>query len=120
MSEAQLALVGAADELARERFAPRAARYDAAAEFPIENYVDLKEAGLLTLRVPTAYGGRGVDSLTFAMCILAVARGCPSTALTLTMHTNVLGSFVAGLGTHGAAAPVLCRGGGSRASCSRP
>ena len=33
------------------------------------------------------------------MCILAVARGCPSTALTLTMHTNVLGSFVAELGT---------------------
>ena len=99
MSDAQLGLVGVAEELARERFAPRAAHYDAEAEFPIENYADLKEAGLLTLRVPTAYGGRGVDSLTFAMCILAVARGCPSTALTLTMHTNVLGSFVAGLGT---------------------
>jgi len=99
MSGAQLALVGVADELARDRFAPRAAHYDAAAEFPIENYADLKEAGLLTLRVPTAYGGSGVDPLTFAMCILAVARGCPSTALTLTMHTNVLGSFVAGLGT---------------------
>ena len=98
MSAAQLALVGVADELARERFAPRAAHYDAAAEFPIENYADLKEAGLLTLRVPTAYGGSGVDPLTFAMSILAVARGCPSTALTLTMHTNVLGSFVAGLG----------------------
>ncbi len=98
MSDSQLALVAAADELAREGFAGRAAHYDAAAEFPIENFVDLREAGLLTLRVPAAYGGRGVDPLTFAMCILAVARGCPSTALTLTMHTNVLGSFVAGLG----------------------
>ena len=99
MSDAQSALVDVADELARERFGPRAAHYDAEAEFPIENYVDLREAGLLALRVPTAYGGSGVDPLTFAMCILAVARGCPSTALTLTMHTNVLGSFVAGLGT---------------------
>ena len=98
MSDAQLALVGIADELASARFAPRAAHYDAQAEFPIENFVDLRDAGLLTLRVPPAYGGRGVDPLTFAMCILAVARGCPSTALTLTMHTNVLGSFVAGLG----------------------
>ena len=77
----------------------RVAHYDAEAEFPIENYADLREAGLLTLRVPTAYGGSGVDPLTFAMCILAVARGCASTALTLTMHTNVLGSFVGGLGS---------------------
>ncbi len=99
MSDGQLALVGVADELARERFAPRAAHYDAEAKFPIENYADLREAGLLTLRVPTAYGGSDVDPLTFAMCILAVARGCASTALTLTMHTNVLGSFVGGLGS---------------------
>lgn len=99
MSDAQLDLVAVADELARERFSSRAAHYDAEAEFPIENFDDLREAGLLTLRVPTAYGGRGADSLTFAMCLLAVARGCPSTALTLTMHSNVLGSFVAVLGT---------------------
>ena len=92
-------LVASADELAQQRFFARASHYDAEAEFPIDNFVDLREAGLLTLRVPVAFGGRGVDPLTFAMCILAVARGCPSTALTLTMHTNVLGSFVAGLGT---------------------
>jgi alkylation response protein AidB-like acyl-CoA dehydrogenase len=99
MTDGQMALVHTADRLARERFAGRAAGYDAAAEFPTENYVDLRDAGLLTLRVPARYGGHGVDPLTFAMCILAVARGCASTGLTLTMHTNVLGSFVGGLGT---------------------
>ena len=92
-------LAHSAHRLAQDRFAPRAAGYDAAAEFPTANYVDLHDAGLLTLRVPTEYGGHGADQLTFAMCILGVARGCPSTALTLTMHTNVLGSFVGGLGT---------------------
>ena len=56
MSDVQSALVDVADELARERFEPRAAHYDAEAEFPIENYVDLREAGLLALRVPPAYG----------------------------------------------------------------
>ena len=100
MSEPDLALVSRADALARQNFAERAAGYDAAAEFPVDNYTDLQDADLLTLRVPAEYGGHGVTPLTFAMCILAVARGCPSTALTLTMHTNVLGSFVAGLGTH--------------------
>ena len=99
MSDESIALVELADQLANERFAGRAAGYDAAAEFPKENYADLREAGLLTLRVPVEYGGLAADPLTYAMSILAVARGCPSTALTLTMHTNVLGSFVGGLGT---------------------
>ena len=99
MTDGQLELAHSAHRLAQDRFAPRAAGYDAAAEFPTANYVDLHNAGLLTLRVPTEYGGHGADPLTFAMCILGVARGCPSTALTLTMHTNVLGSFVGGLGT---------------------
>ena len=99
MTNEELALARIADELARDQFAPRAARYDAAAEFPAENYIDLRDTGLLTLRVPKEFGGHGLDPLGFAMCILAVARGCASTGLTLTMHTNVLGSFVGGLGT---------------------
>ena len=99
MSDESVALVELAGRLANERFAGRAAGYDAAAAFPAENYVDLREAGLLTLRVPVEYGGLAADPLTYAMCILAVARGCASTGLTLTMHTNVLGSFVGGLGT---------------------
>ena len=99
MSAESAQLVETADRLARERFAGRAAGYDAAAEFPSENYDDLREAGLLALRIPRDYGGLEADPLTYAMCILAVARGCASTGLTLTMHTNVLGSFVGGLGT---------------------
>jgi alkylation response protein AidB-like acyl-CoA dehydrogenase len=99
MSDVDISLVQTADRIAREKFADRAAGFDAAAEFPAENYVDLHGANLLTLRVPAEYGGHEASPLTFAMCILAVARACASTGLTLTMHTNVLGSFVAGLGT---------------------
>ncbi len=42
--------------LARERFSPRAARYDAENRFPDENYADLREHGLMGLTVPQAYG----------------------------------------------------------------
>ena len=50
-------LVDKVSELARERFAPRAERYDSEASFPFENYQDLREAGLLGLTVPAEYGG---------------------------------------------------------------
>jgi len=47
-------------ELARERFAPRAARYDQTATFPKEDFEDLFHAGLLGAAIPREYGGLGL------------------------------------------------------------
>ena len=77
-------------ELARERFAPRAAGYDADSAFPFENYRDLREAGLLGLTVPAEYGGPGVDPVAYVLALLEMAKGCPATALTFNMHANVI------------------------------
>jgi alkylation response protein AidB-like acyl-CoA dehydrogenase len=84
--------------LSRERFAPRAARYDAESSFPVENYDDLRAAGLLGLVVPKQYGGVGADPLTYALCLLEIAQGCSATALTFNMHSTVL-TFIAELST---------------------
>ena len=77
-------------ELARTRFAPRAAMVDAEAAFPAENYRDLHAAGLLGLTVPRAFGGLGADPLTYALCLLELAKGCSATALTFNMHATVM------------------------------
>ena len=60
-------LVDRVAELARTRFAPRAAAVDLDAVFPIENYRDLHAAGLLGLTVPKEFGGVGADPLTYAV-----------------------------------------------------
>ncbi len=83
-------LVEQVAQLARERFAARAARYDAYSAFPFENYRDLHDAGLLGLTVPAAYGGPGIDPVTYSLCLLELAKGCPATALTFNMHANVI------------------------------
>jgi alkylation response protein AidB-like acyl-CoA dehydrogenase len=82
----QIQLLELASRLGRERFAPRAARYDADASFPFENYSDLREAGLLGLCVPEAYGGLGADFMTYCMVAAEIGRHCGATALTLNMH----------------------------------
>src|SRR5215831_15405604 len=84
-----MSLVDRCAELARARFAPRAADYDARAEFPLENYRDLHAAGLLGLTVPRQYGGVGADPRTYALCLLEIAKGCSATALTFNMHSTV-------------------------------
>jgi alkylation response protein AidB-like acyl-CoA dehydrogenase len=91
LTPAQRDMVERVETLARERFAPRAAHYDAESTFPVENYRDLHAAGLLGLTIPRAYGGLGADALTYALCLLEMARGCSATALTFNMHATVLG-----------------------------
>ena len=99
LSPNQQELIERVAALARENFASRAACYDADSIFPTENYQDLREAGLLSLTVPREYGGLGADPLTYALCLLEIAKGCPATALTFNMHANVIAIFIAELAT---------------------
>ena len=83
-------VVGKVAELANNHFAQRAAKYDSESSFPFENYRDLHDAGLLGLTVPAEYGGLGADPVTYVLALVAMARGCPATALTFNMHANVI------------------------------
>ncbi len=85
LDERQRELVAAVEALG-PRFAERAARYDREASFPHENYADLREAGLLGLCVPEAYGGRGADLKTYAIVSATLGKYCGATALTFNMH----------------------------------
>jgi alkylation response protein AidB-like acyl-CoA dehydrogenase len=82
----QRELVGRAAELGGSRFAPRAARWDREASFPFENFVDLREAGLLGICVPATHGGLGADFATYVMVAAELGRHCGSTALSYNMH----------------------------------
>jgi alkylation response protein AidB-like acyl-CoA dehydrogenase len=79
-------LIDLASALGRERFAPRAARYDAEASFPFENFDDLRAAGLLKLCVPLAHGGLGADFGTYLLVAAELGRHCGATALAYNMH----------------------------------
>ncbi len=78
-----LELVG---RLGREKFAPRAEKYDREASFPFENYADMRDAGLLGLCVPKSHGGMGADFETYCLAAAEMGRWCGATALTFNMH----------------------------------
>jgi alkylation response protein AidB-like acyl-CoA dehydrogenase len=82
----QEALIDLASQLGREKFAPRAEKYDREASFPFENYDDMRRAGLLALCVPEAHGGRGADFETYCLVSAELGRWCGATALTFNMH----------------------------------
>ncbi|MDH5329600.1 MAG: acyl-CoA dehydrogenase family protein [Aquincola sp.] len=82
----QRELIALAGRIGRERFAPRASRWDREATFPVENFADLRDAGLLGICVPTAHGGLGADFATYVMVAAELGRHCGSTALSYNMH----------------------------------
>jgi alkylation response protein AidB-like acyl-CoA dehydrogenase len=77
-------------QLATERFAPRAEKYDREAAFPHDDFNDLRETGLLALCVPRRYGGMGAGFETYCLVAEQLARGNASTALMYNMHCTTL------------------------------
>ena len=85
LSDKQKELIALAESLG-PAFAKRAEKYDREASFPFENYADLKNAGLLGLCVPEAFGGKGADLRTYALVSATLGKYCGATALTFNMH----------------------------------
>ncbi len=86
LNDEQVALITKARELAQTNFAPRAAKWDREAIFPMENYRDMHKAGLLGISVPKANGGSGADYQTYSLAAAEIGRYCGATALTWNMH----------------------------------
>jgi alkylation response protein AidB-like acyl-CoA dehydrogenase len=89
------ALIERTAELAREKFAPRAAHYDLTATFPEEDFDDLFQAGLLAPCVPREHGGLGLgphrgDAFTLWMMTKELAKADLSLARCWEGHANSL------------------------------
>jgi len=83
----QRSLPEIAEELGH-RFAGRAAANDDTDRFCEDNYVDLREAGLVEAGVPREFGGGGADISELAAMLRTLGRHCGSTALAFSMHTH--------------------------------
>lgn len=96
-------LVNRVATLAREKFAPRAAHYDATATFPGEDFADLFAADLHAAAVPREHGGLGLgpyqgDVFTLWLMTKELAKADLSLARCWEGHVNSL-VLLNGLGT---------------------
>jgi alkylation response protein AidB-like acyl-CoA dehydrogenase len=86
LSESAAALIARARAFGRKVLAPRAARYDREAIFPIENFRDMHREGLLSICIPKSGGGLGADFQTYCLAAAELGRYCGATALSWNMH----------------------------------
>lgn len=84
--------IGAARRLA-PRLSARAAAHDREGTFPVDDFADLREAGLFGLMVPRRLGGVEAGFADYAAVAYELARGNGATALVFNMHASVTGAL---------------------------
>jgi acyl-CoA dehydrogenase len=92
------ALVERAKQIARDVAAVHAADVDRAARFPVETIDALRESRLLSVLVPSEFGGEGADFRAVTEIVKALGRACSSSALIYAMHQSQVACLVRHLG----------------------
>ncbi|GAA4010356.1 acyl-CoA dehydrogenase [Deinococcus rubellus] len=83
----------------REQIAPLAAQYDRSGEFPWPQLRGLAELGLLGATVPEEWGGSGLDSLTYALCLEEISAADASVAVIVSVQNGLPTQMLLNFGT---------------------
>ncbi len=82
------------ERFAADVVAPRAAAIDESGEFPADVIRAAAREGLTGATVPTAWGGAGLDYLSYILAIEAVARASATVAVSLVVHNSLVGEVI--------------------------
>src|SRR5574337_986075 len=94
LSEEQQAIQTMVCEFAEREIAPVAAELDEHERFPTEIIRKLSELGLMGILLPKAYGGAGMDYVSYALILEELARHDASVALTVESHNSLCSNHI--------------------------
>ena len=86
------------ERFAREVVAPRAASIDKTGEYPADVMHAAAAHGLLGVTIPKAWGGAGLDYVSYALAIEAIARASATVAVALSVTNSLVAEVIAHAG----------------------
>jgi alkylation response protein AidB-like acyl-CoA dehydrogenase len=98
LSETQSLVVKTARDYVERSIKPVAAELDRHERYPRELLSGLAELGMMGVNVPAALGGAEAGAVAYALAMMEVARGCASTAVTMSV-TNMVGEVITAFGS---------------------
>jgi len=98
-SEEQRLIRDTAREFAARELRPHARAWDAEGTFPTALIPKLAGLGLLGMTIPQQYGGSGLDAVSLALAIEAIAWGDGGVALTVASHNSLCSGHIVLAGT---------------------
>jgi len=99
LSESHRILRSTIRDFCEREVAPYAKTWDAEERFPTEIIPKLSHLGLLGIGIPEAYGGAGMDTLSYAICVEECARYDGALALTVASHNGLGVGHIQSVGT---------------------
>src|SRR5262245_18855256 len=98
LSEQQLAFRQSTEEFARDVVAPRSAAIDQTGEYPLDVVRAAAGRHLLGVTIPCAWGGGGLDYVSYALAIEAIAKASPTVAAALSVTNSLVAELIAHAG----------------------
>ena len=98
LTPGQLAFRQSVDEFAREVVAPRASAIDETGQFPFDVMRAAGARGLCGVTIPKAWGGAGLDYVSYSLAIEAVARVSATVAVALSVTNSLVAELIAHAG----------------------
>jgi butyryl-CoA dehydrogenase len=86
------------ERFAREVVAPRASSIDKTGEYPADVMHAAAAHGLLGVTIPRAWGGAGLDYVSYALAMEAVARASATVAVALSVTNSLVAEVIAHAG----------------------
>jgi butyryl-CoA dehydrogenase len=90
LSPEQKMIQQTARDFAAREILPQAAAIDREHRFPSEIVKKLGALGLMGVMVPPAWGGSGMDAVSYALCVEEIARGCASTGVIMSVNNSLV------------------------------
>lgn len=81
LSPEEKLLIESVINLAKEKIAPNAARFDETGEFPWENIEAINQLGLNSMFIPEEYGGAPLSYTAYLNCVREISKACASTGI---------------------------------------
>lgn len=98
LTPAQQAFRTSIETFAREIVAPRAASIDESGEFPIDVIRAAAVKGLTGITIPKAWGGIGLDYVSYTLAIETLAQASATVAVSLVVHHSLVAELLAHAG----------------------
>ena len=99
LSSDQELLRSSVREFAETELRPHVMEWDEAQQFPRELLAKCASLGLMGIQFPEEYGGAGMSSVDYCLCIEELARVDPSVCLSIAAHNGLGASHIFMFGT---------------------
>jgi butyryl-CoA dehydrogenase len=89
LSEEHVMIAKTCRDFTNTELVPIAGKLDKEHKFPAEQIKKLGEMGMMGVCVDPQYGGSGMDTVSYAIAMEEIARGCASTAVIMSGNNSL-------------------------------